>query len=307
MKTAPDTEAYAPFKTVFAATDFSRGGALALRRAVRLPFARSAALYIAHVLPTELPAKFRTQIRTDAKRRLEEAAEEARAALQRITSSRVTVRTRLLSGQPFVEVIRGARSNKAELVVVGRYGERTLRKALIGSTAERVIRKADLPVLVVTGEARQRYGKPLVATDLQDASTGIVELALRAVGPKVDPVAIVYAYHLPFENRLGAGSSEAARDFRRHYEQDAERKMRKLLSAFRDAPVGFKAVLRKGDPRSVVLYEAEQLKADLIVVGTHGRTGIRRLLVGSVAEWVVRQARGDVLIASPVRVSFELP
>jgi len=79
----------------------------------------------------------------------------------------------VLSGEAFVEIIRRSRSLGAELIVIGRHGRRPVRDMFIGTTAERVIRKGDVPVLVVNRKPRSPYRRPLIATDLEDA------LALR--------------------------------------------------------------------------------------------------------------------------------
>ncbi len=63
-------------------------------------------------------------------------------------------------------------------------------------------------------------------------------------------------------------------------------------------------MLRRGDARMTVLLHAGQIHADLIAVGTHGRSGIAYTLVGSVAEWIVANAEQDVVMARPVRFTF---
>jgi nucleotide-binding universal stress UspA family protein len=68
-----------------------------------------------------------------------------------------------------------------------------------------------------------------------------------------------------------------------------------------------RAVLRWGDARSVILKEATRSRAELIAVRTHGRSGISHALVGSVAERVITFAKCDVLVARPVRFTFEAP
>jgi hypothetical protein len=69
----------------------------------------------------------------------------------------------------------------------------------------------------------------------------------------------------------------------------------------------WQTVIVRGDPRTALLAETLRRRADLLAVGTHGRAGIAHALVGSVAEWVIQNAACDVLVARPVRVSFELP
>jgi nucleotide-binding universal stress UspA family protein len=81
----------------------------------------------------------------------------------------------------------------------------------------------------------------------------------------------------------------------------------KVLAPYPSIGVQWKTFVRQGDPRSVVLAAAARLEADVLAVGTHGRAGIAHALVGSVAEWVITAATCDVLIARPVRFSFELP
>jgi len=66
-------------------------------------------------------------------------------------------------------------------------------------------------------------------------------------------------------------------------------------------------IVRAGDARSIVLNEAVRGHADVIAIGTHGRSGLSRALIGSVAEDVIANAPCDVLVARPVRFSFAMP
>jgi hypothetical protein len=123
----------------------------------------------------------------------------------------------------------------------------------------------------------------------------------------VKSIPVVHAYQVPFEDRLGRGPSQGAIAFRRACLTNASSGLDKLLGAWNEAGLRWTPVLRKGDPRVAILLESQRHKADLIVLGTHGRSGMSHVLLGSVAEWVLRAARCDVLIARPVRFSFRLP
>lgn len=80
----------------------------------------------------------------------------------------------------------------------------------------------------------------------------------------------------------------------------------KNIDAFRDAKGGLETKLLEGDPTTEILAEAERRSADLIVMGTHGRTGLSRMLMGSVAENVARKAPCPVLLVRfPERSSAE--
>jgi nucleotide-binding universal stress UspA family protein len=294
---------------VLVPTDFSAGAERALRRAAQLPLAADAKLLIVHVLP-EGPAKLRKQAELEAARGLGSAVALAVESLKTAGYPNVVVASELLSGQAFVEVIRRSRSVSADLIVLGRHGHRQIRHMLLGSTAERVIRNGDVPVLVVNLKAAHPYRRPLIATGLEDSSVRIFELALRTVGPEVNAVPVVHAFHVPFESRFARGESAPAIAFRREYQHRAMRGLDTLLKSWSEVSkvgLGWKPVVRRGDPRSVILLEALRRKADLIIVGTHGRSGIAHALIGSLAEWVIRAARCDVLVARPVRFSFDLP
>jgi nucleotide-binding universal stress UspA family protein len=296
-----------PFRCLLVPTDFSSGADLALSRAARLRLAPKAKVLVVHVLAPGLSVRLRSQAEADAWRRLEKAAalvaETARASGQ----STVTVERELISGRAFVEIIRRARAASADLVVLGRHGQRPVRDMFIGSTAERVVRKGDVPVLVVSRKPTHVYRRPLIATDLDDSSKRILELALRAVDPNVRVMPVVHAFHVPFKSRLARDSPAAATAFWRACRDEARSNLAALLESWSVPGLRWNPILREGDARGIVLNEAAHRKSDLIAIGTHGRAGMAHALVGSVAEWVIRAARCDVLVSRPVRFSFELP
>lgn len=262
---------------------------------------------ILHVLPTGVPKRLFEEIEADAKRKLEQAVGLARKEAANIGRADVEITSELAAGQAFVEIIRRSRIADCDLIVLGRHGRRPIRDRFIGTTAERVIHKGDVPVLVVHAEPQGPYRRPLMGTDLQDASTRILELTLRVLDPEVRRIAVVHAFHMPFESWLGRGHSEAATDYRRQIKDEAAAGLNKLMASWKDAGVEFTPILSKSEPRTAVLSEAVRRRADLVVVGTHAKSGVARVLVGSVADWIIKAAVCDVLVGRPVRFSFELP
>ena len=190
---------------------------------------------------------------------------------------------------------------------MGRHGRRLIRDRLIGTTAEHVIRKGDVPVLVVSLPPTQPYRRPVITTDLEDASRRTFELAFRVLGPEVTQVNVTHAFNVPFEV-FGPPTSAAREtsDYQRSFQETAITSLAKFLTPYQDSGVCWQTIIRQGDPRAVVLEAALRYQADLIAVGTHGRSGIAHALVGSVAEWVIAAATCDVLVARPIRFSFEL-
>jgi nucleotide-binding universal stress UspA family protein len=295
-----------PLQSILVPTDFSKSAELALGRTLRLPLVPGAKLHVVHVLPADLPAKVRPKAEADARRSLEEALSHARDAGQ--SSGELNLTSEVLRGEAFVEIIRSSRSIGAELIVLGRHGRRPIRDMFIGTTAERVVRKGDVPILVVNVKPTHPYQRPLIATDLEDASRRTFELALRVLGPEVSNVNVVHAFHVPFEGFVTPISSAREKsDYRRSFQEEAVAGLAKFLGQYQNCGVRWKTAVHQGDPRSVVLAMARRRRVDLIVLGTHGRSGVAHALVGSVAEWVIAAATCDVLVARPIRFSFELP
>ncbi len=95
---------------------------------------------------------------------------DAVARLSVLTKVDVSENPVVVRGTPFVEIIRRARDERAELVVIGSHGQHSFGGALLGSTAERVYRKSDLPKLVVGAASQGPDGRPMVAVDLSRSS-----------------------------------------------------------------------------------------------------------------------------------------
>jgi nucleotide-binding universal stress UspA family protein len=140
-------------------TDFSEDSEQAARYAVELAKRFQAEIHCVHVvdIPADLlstsayymtgPSEaFLDQIREESKKNLETFAEKNLEGVQ--------VRTAFLEGSPFVEILRYARDQQIDLVVIATHGRTGLRHVLFGSVAEKVVRKAPCPVLVVKREER---------------------------------------------------------------------------------------------------------------------------------------------------------
>lgn len=296
-----------PFEHVFVATDFSAGAARAVARAGRLPLAEGGKVSLVHVLPDGLPRRARVGADRAAGRLLEQAT----AALARTAASAgrgdLVIGMETYRGKAYVEIIRHARAVGADLVVLGRHGRRAVRDMFIGSTAERVVRLSDLPVLIVSRKATRSYRRPLLAIDLDGSPRTVVDAALRLLGPEVHRATMVTAYQVPFEGFITPDVSPGElAGLRKEYRQAASSGLARFQASLGGRGVRWQALTARGDPRTVILAEAQRRRADLLAVGTHGRKGLSHALIGSVAEWVIRAAPCDVLVARPAGVSFEL-
>jgi nucleotide-binding universal stress UspA family protein len=287
-----------PLRRLLVGTDFSSGAAATLSRLPYLPLAARAEITIFHVLPAQLSSALRDREAAEAERRLGWEATHLRRELRAAGVKEVRVTTALAQGQPHLEILR--RSASADLVVIGRHGRRPFPDLLVGSTAERVIRKGGVAVLLVAGRARAAYRRPMAAVDLLDTARTTLELAARLVAPAGRVLDVLHVYETPHDQLLRGVAKDPARAA---YHRDCRARARdaatELVGDSDAAPMVRRVVLRRGDPRRAILAASRVRRADLIALGTHGRSGLPHWLLGSVAEAVMCHAGCDVLIAPP--------
>jgi nucleotide-binding universal stress UspA family protein len=149
-------------KRLLVATDFSPRAEIALRRAVQIVSEPGAALCLFHVRDADARDE-------RVSRQLTPSVEEAlRQKIDKLSlPDKAAGTVRIAAGKPFVEIIRGARDEGAELVVLGTHGEH--KDLLLGTTAEKVVCKGDRPVLVVKRAAHGPYRRVLVPVDFSES------------------------------------------------------------------------------------------------------------------------------------------
>lgn len=276
---------------ILAATDLSARAEKAIARAVKLADEHRATLTILHVLPDALGDEA-------SKRQIVLQVEESlhRKVIKLSPHREKTVSIQVATGRASVEIIRRAREKAVDIILVGAHGEQFINKLLFGRTAERIVRRGDRPVLVVKQRVRGPYRTVLVPTDFSDQSGQALELAMR-VAPSAKYL-VLHAYQ-GIEQQLWR-SDFPKRDILR-YRREAAKKSREQLKHFihqRDLDNRlFVRLVRYGRVPQVISSVARRLSPDLIAVGSAGRTGLPYVLLGSVAEHVLREVSCDVLVA----------
>jgi len=153
------------FKRLLIGTDFSPRADAALRRALQIASEHGATLTLFHA--------YDVGARADAQTRkgMAGAEETARRKLRSLSlPDGIAATVRVAAGKPFVELIRAARAEDSDLVVVGAHGTHFLKALLLGTTAEKVVRKGERPVLVVKRANRNPYRQVLVPVDFSEDS-----------------------------------------------------------------------------------------------------------------------------------------
>jgi nucleotide-binding universal stress UspA family protein len=284
--------ARAGLDTVVLGTDFSRDAETALQRATLLPFRRGGLLALIHVLPPLGNRAADSVVRGAAEQRLEESRVRLLAGLQRRGRADLTVASRLIRGSAPAEIGRLAEQMDADLILLGRRGRRTLRERLLGSVAERVARHARRPVLVVARPPKGPYRTIVLGFDLSPDAKRATRFAARLASPSAS-FTVIHAYLPPFDMLPGSVAG-LGRSVAPHVATESE--IRRALPqppADRDA---WRVIVRGGDPRQLILEATKGGRGELIALGSEGRTGLARRLIGSVAEGVLHQASVDVLI-----------
>lgn len=291
-----------PFASIVCGTDLSDPSDEALRQACAFaegPGKRLAVVYAASFLhgggggapfpPLDQliePEQFEKRVRDDIRAQMERACPGARAEID-VLVERVP---------EAAAIVDDAESRKADLIVVGSRGATGLRRMALGSVAESVVRHAHCSVLVARPSPSSRH--VLVATDLSDSSLLAIQAADEEARRRQAKLTVLHCMDFaPPMMALGFAPAVPA-DPADPHSRSAQAKEARLQVQATLARLGVKAevLVDPGWARAAVPNAAEQLSAELVVVGTHGRTGLRRMLLGSVAESVVRHAPCSVLV-----------
>ena len=285
---------------VLFATDGSKDAraAAAYLKELPLPPATTLRIVVAVTLPgfsLEEPA-----IREFKRSVLEEGrglADEARAVLVR---RELSVETDVVVGDPRAEIVRLADEWRADLIVLGARGLGRIKRLLLGSVSLAVARHASCPVLVVKGRPR-KLTSVLVAMDGSEDSFRAARFLQSLVLPRRTKVRLLSVVE-PLRYPTTAPGAVRGQLLRMIKEVEAERRGEldkvleraaaqlddKLTRVTRSTPTGI--------PADEILAAANDYDTDLVIVGARGRGGMARLLLGSVSEKVLRDARCPVLI-----------
>lgn len=204
-------------------------------------------------------------------------------------------------GVPHRLLLEAARTSQAGLIVVGATEAGPLGAELLGSTADRVLQKSTCPVLVVRGDLPVPPRSVMAAVDLSELSDDSFRAGLGLVGQlaKGGETGLRVVYALGFMDSLALEHQKVAGN-RDEAERHAAEELRKYVQESRAAePFQVETAVLNGEARFEILRELNERPVDLVVLGTHGRGGWDRLVLGSVASTVARKAPCSVLLTSP--------
>jgi nucleotide-binding universal stress UspA family protein len=262
----------------------------ALREAAARARSMNASLHVCHVLPELYGHRpLFPQLRELEREQLEQIRQSVEMAvrdqLKRVLGEGHEAEIHLEAGSPHSEILRLAEEIKPSLIVVGAASDR------VSTVAERVVRHAPCAVLV----AIRRSGKVVLAgTDFSDPALPAIRAAVEEAHRRRRPCVILHAVDFTRISTMpGMVEPAIAKHVLDAQRADARKKLKEIGARLDESA---QTVLEEGPASEAILSTADELDADVIVLGTHGRSGLRRLALGSVAETVLRRSRRSVLV-----------
>lgn len=298
-------------KRILVGTDFSPESHLALAHALRIARRLDATLLLAHagsvIEPTAAALAPESAVLVEYQKIVAEHLVENRHRLAELVAEvkaqGLKAEEHLIDGFADTALRDAAEALDADLVVIGTHGRTGLKRILLGSVAERVVRLCRRHVLVAraTGienptPGQEGYQRILVPTDFGPLAERALEIALSLLDPH-GVIELFHAWHLPLSSTMvpGRAAEAAIEPVRISIEQGARGKAQALLDRFPDAAGRVTVTVFNESPTRAISERAEQ-GHDLIVMGGHGHRGLSRWILGSVAEATVRHAPCSVLV-----------
>jgi len=283
------------FDQILFPTDGSDGAAVAFDHVLDIATRHDSTVTLIHVVDTTQGSVL--HIQSDSADLLEEEGERiVNDAADRASQRGVDTITEVVRGEPYREVLDYADKHGVDLVVMPTHGRRGLERFLLGSTTERVVRRADVPVLTIRpdddAEAAHPYTDVLVPTDGSDCANQALAIGVDVVDAEGT------ALHLLSVVAISALGADVRPDLQMEMLEDSAHELLDEAEAFA-ANAGVEAVSKtvEYEPsiHQAILTYIDDHDIDLVVVGTHGRTGFDRYVLGSVTDYLIRTSPIPVL------------
>ena len=283
---------------ILAATDFSTRSNRALRQAGLLAQAqKDSRLHVVHVVDDDQPDDL---IRIE-KREAERLLGEQISSMPELQGTRS--RALVVTGDPFDGILKAANEVNADLIVMGSHRKQMLLEIFTGTTIERVARKGNFPVLMVNHEAQRKYTNVVASTDMSENSANALKVALSTGLIGDAGATLLHAFPAPIKGKMYiAGADQASMDS--YIEKERQQAMDELLrflsaNGMQDGRWFYR--LEEGAPMEIIARAVSEMRPDLLVMGTHGRSAVSKVLMGSVTVEALRTLNVDILVVPPVK------
>jgi nucleotide-binding universal stress UspA family protein len=278
------------YRKILVAIDGSLSSMHALRESFKLAVNEKSWMTVVSVIPPYL-GDLDTTVVGNVMASLRKPCEDALAdALSMANEARIMIRTVCEEGETHERIVDLADAENFDLIVMGRRGQNRLEKALVGSVTARVIGYSNKDVLVVPKDTRVGWQKILVATDGSRFSKAAAAKAIDFAMAYGGQLMVVSVVDVPAEFY---GEAPEAWD---NLVIQAKKYVENIAQQAESSGVKTETMVKEAETWKSIVALAEEHKADTIIMGSHGRTGLKRLLMGSVTEKVIGNAPCPVLV-----------
>ena len=278
------------YSKILVAVDSSASATHALRESFKLAVNEKSWITVTSVAPPYEGDIELTGVR-DIRVALRKPCEEILAEAEHIAEDeRALIKTVCEEGEPYERIVDLAETKNCDLIIMGRRGQSHIERVLVGNVTSRVIGHTDKDVLVIPLEATVGWKKILIAIDGSSQSEAATARTIEFGRSYGGELVILSVVDVPAEFHAEAPQVVEQLIAKARGYVDAAKKQAEAA--------GLKAetVVREAETYEAIVELAQAQKADIIVVGSHGRTGLKRLLMGSVTEMVIGYAPCPVLV-----------
>jgi len=244
-----------------------------------------------------------------------EASKAAEKAMDKICDEQLQdcskLQRRVVSGDPATEILKTIEAEDIDLVIMGTHGRKGLEHAIFGSVAENVVKKSPVPVMTVKpskskeGGTRYPFRKVLFPVDFSECSERVFPEALEMAKRFDARLHMLFvARDISYLTTVNVSRdllNNTVAEVARAGEEKMEGLLEEQLRDFSD----YESKVVIGNPAEEILKYASEQGIDLIIMGTHGRKGLERTLMGSVADYVMKNASVPVMTVNPFRAEVK--
>jgi universal stress protein E len=274
-------------KKILVATDLSSRADRAVLRAIKLAKNYKAHLTILHIIDEDTPRTLLEQTQKIAHQEINQCIKG------KIKDIKYDIK--IIVGTPHSSILKAVAEVNADLVVIGLHRHTEESQSMIGKVIERVINNSMKPVLVVKNRSESDYKNILVGVDFNIHSKKSLKLSLGMF--KDSKFHLVHGYYMPFLGTIDNASLEQV--FRNNCATDLDNMVKeaiKSLPSKSEKSFKINKKIIKGSIFDILKEEILHLKPELLVLGTHGRTGLTKILSLNVTENFLANPSCDVLV-----------
>jgi nucleotide-binding universal stress UspA family protein len=236
-----------------------------------------------------------------------EAEAQARRQAQHLTADGVTADVLVVTGQPVEQIISRGQSGGYDLIAIGTRGHSGIRRGLLGSVTDGVVRSSTIPVLALSPKAVEASSQP---------NYGLATITVPLDGSTVAESVLSYAQDLATQLALEVrllrvvsvgtmayyaveGGPVDTTPVEQELEEDAAQYLNGIAENVSDQGLSVTCTVERGSPALAIIDHVKNTQNNLVAICSHGRSGLGRLLIGSVADSIIRSSGVPVLVITP--------